>query len=138
MKLLHRNGLMVKLHCPLNKMLATRLQHPGVETFSEHPASGQPSTREGFEQRFELLPPAVNRTKVEAGLQRLARSVCWANFFHGKDPDREEVEPVSLLKKKKTNFPPSVRENKYEPSTGVREFITCHPVWPPQTCVTTM
>lgn len=40
MSLLHRNGLMVKLHC------STRCWPPGVERFSEHPASGQPSTRD--------------------------------------------------------------------------------------------
>ena len=69
-------------------------------------------------------PAAVNRTKVEAGLKRMARIICWADYFHGMDQDREEVEDASLIKEKKSNFPPTTGQNKYVPSRGVKEFIT--------------
>ena len=35
---------------------------------------------------------AVNRTKVEAGLKRMARIISWADYFHGMDREREEEE----------------------------------------------
>ena len=70
-------------------------------------------------------PSAVNRTKMEAGLKRMARTVSWADYFQGLDPDREaEQEPTSLIKEKKSNFPPTTGENKYVPSRGVKEFLT--------------
>ena len=57
-------------------------------------------------------PAAVNRIMVEAGLKRMARIICWADYFHGVDQDREEVEDASLIKEKKSNFPPTTGQNK--------------------------
>ena len=75
-------------------------------------------------------PSAVNRTKMEAGLKRMARIVCWADYFQGLDPDREaEQEPTSLIKEKKSNFPPTTGENKYVPSGGIKN--SSHPLMTP-------
>ena len=54
----------------------------------------------------------------------MARIISWADYFQGLDREREEDEQTSLIKEKKTNFPPTVGENKYLPSRGVKEFIT--------------
>ena len=54
----------------------------------------------------------------------MARIICWADYFHGMDQDREEVEDASLIKEKKSNFPPTTGQNKYVPSRGVKGFIT--------------
>ena len=37
-------------------------------------------------------PTAVNRTKVEASLKRMARTISLADYFHGMDREREEEE----------------------------------------------
>ena len=50
---------------------------------------------------------------------------CNADYFQGLDPDREAGDgPTSLIREKKSNFPPTTGENKYVPSRGVKEFLT--------------
>ena len=92
--------------------------------YSDYPLSQAQERALNRGLNFCPQPTTVNKTKVEAGLKRMARSICWADFFQGKDSDGGEVEPVSLIREKKTNFPPTTGENKYVPSRGVKEFIT--------------
>ena len=68
-------------------------------------------------------PESVNRTKVGAGLERMARSICWADYFNGRDLEQVDRE-TPLVPVKKTNFPPTEGVNKYVPSSGVKEFLS--------------
>ena len=65
-------------------------------------------------------PAAVNRTKVEAGLQRMARTVQWADYLHGREGLENEAREQPLIQVKKDNFPPTTGENKYVPTRGVK------------------
>jgi len=68
-------------------------------------------------------PAAVNRTKVEAGLERMARTVQWVDYYHGRDGLENEPAQQPLIQVKKNNFPPATGDNKYVPTRGVKEFI---------------
>ena len=106
-----------------------------MTNYSDYPLS--PAQERALLNRglnFCPQPTAVNRTKVEAGLKRMARAICWADFFQGKDSDGGEVRPVSLIKEKKTNFPPTTGENKYVPSRG-RGGEGVHHLHPRRHCV---